>query len=163
MPLASHCSWKSPVNFKSKLQIVLIDFWTYKISAVAPDFAHFLKYEHLTETSKISNIFFDLLPPDLDVFWILLIGSRHRNAHWDLWNGTILSTWGCSGHLFLLWTLSKFGTTLQIYFPDICVLTISIGLDYAAAQNRWNGHPVKRLWRGVRPLFLIGYRACWPR
>ena len=24
----------------------------------------------------------------LEVFWILLIGSRHRNAHWDLWNGT---------------------------------------------------------------------------
>ena len=29
----------------------------------------------------------------LEVFWILLIGSRHRNAHWDLWNGTIESIW----------------------------------------------------------------------
>ena len=25
----------------------------------------------------------------LEVFWILLIGSRYRSAHWDLWNGTI--------------------------------------------------------------------------
>ena len=24
----------------------------------------------------------------LEVFWILLIGSRYCNAHWDLWNGT---------------------------------------------------------------------------
>ena len=25
----------------------------------------------------------------LEVFWILLIGSRYRSAYWDLWNGTI--------------------------------------------------------------------------
>ena len=27
----------------------------------------------------------------LEVFWILLMGSRHRNAHWDLWNRTIVT------------------------------------------------------------------------
>ena len=26
----------------------------------------------------------------LEVFWILLIGSRYRSAHWDLWNRTIV-------------------------------------------------------------------------
>ena len=25
----------------------------------------------------------------LEVFWIILIGSRYRSAHWDLWNRTI--------------------------------------------------------------------------
>ena len=155
MLLSSDCSYKLPVYFKSKFYIVLIDFWTYKKSTLAPGYALFLKDEHLTETSKISDTFFDLLPPDpnntttnfilifgmlagwlcstyqcratpslshpitgwtltrltgagqssfcslavtvshvarehwLEVFWILLIGSRYRSAHWDLWNGTI--------------------------------------------------------------------------
>ena len=31
MPISSHCSYKSPVHFKSKLYTVLIDFWTYKM------------------------------------------------------------------------------------------------------------------------------------
>ena len=25
----------------------------------------------------------------LEVFWIILIGSRYRSAHWDLWNRTV--------------------------------------------------------------------------
>ena len=33
----------------------------------------------------------------LEVFWILLMGSRYRSAHWDLWNGTMwqhaLASW----------------------------------------------------------------------
>ena len=64
MPLSSHCSYESPVYFKSKLYTVLIDFWTCKMTTLAPGFALFLKDEHLSETSKISNTFFDLLPLD---------------------------------------------------------------------------------------------------
>ena len=30
----------------------------------------------------------------LEVFWILLIRSRYRSAHWDLWNRTIVRTQG---------------------------------------------------------------------
>ena len=31
----------------------------------------------------------------LEVFWILLIGSRYRSAQWDLWNGTIMYHFKC--------------------------------------------------------------------
>ena len=31
----------------------------------------------------------------LEAFWILLIGSRYRNAHWDLWNRTMLFASKC--------------------------------------------------------------------
>ena len=65
MPLSSDCSYKSSFYFKSKLYTVLVDFEHTKYQ-LSPQALHFFKFEHLTETSKTSNTFFDLLPPGLN-------------------------------------------------------------------------------------------------
>ena len=80
MLLSSHCNYKSPVYFKSKFYTVLIDFWTYKKSTLAPGCELFLKDEHLTETSKISSTFFDLLQPDPN--------NTTTKLHFNIWDAS---------------------------------------------------------------------------
>ena len=53
----------------------------------------------------------------LEVFWILLIGSRHRNAHWDLWNGTIAICRVSPGGV--LWVLMTSPSSMLV--TDHCV------------------------------------------
>ena len=57
----------------------------------------------------------------LEVFWILLIGSRHRNAHWDLWNGTV-------------GRLSTGVDTWQLLEWDKCYEPSSMAADHTASQ-----------------------------
>ena len=83
MSLSSHDSYKSPVYFKSKLYTGLIDFLIYKISTLAPGFALFLKDEHLTETGKISNTLFNLLPPDPN--------NNTTKLHFMMWDASVVA------------------------------------------------------------------------
>ena len=62
----------------------------------------------------------------LEVFWILLIGSRHRNAHWDLWNRTTIPA--CYAHVYPI--------------PNV-------DCHFGLANNRWNRH-ISHVWRHYR-------------
>ena len=83
MSLSSHYSYKSPVYFKSKFYTGFIYFFTHEISTLAPAFALFLKDEHLTETGKISNTLFDLLPSDPN--------DNTTKLHFMIWHANVVA------------------------------------------------------------------------
>ena len=83
MSLSSHYIYKSPVYFKSKLYSALADFLTYEYQLSPRGFALFLKDEHLTETGKISNTLFDLLPPDPN--------NNTTKLHFMVWDASVVA------------------------------------------------------------------------
>ena len=84
-----------------------------------------------------------------EVFWILLIGSRHRNAHWDLWNRTIARKCNTRCHFRNILQLRQsipleWRKSIQRCVSQERLLFMmkvqATGLDATASRVKWPAH-----------------------
>ena len=99
----------------------------------------------------------------LEVFWILLIGSRYRSAHWDLWNGTI-------AHDIFLYDTNIQTQHCQTYIYFIISYIVHLHRNYpsvsATEPHQATSHYLNQCWpRSVLPYGIIKPQVtphvCW--